>query len=149
MRKCGSLIGSYTIRPKGLIRSSIRRAGVQTFHDASSSECLRRSVTASLQPQQYRFPENSFIEEVSFVMQTHPEGEEELVVQPYSLKATRQTGFLVDFHFRLGKNVPFSRKIQQLSLSLDRNFRRNVDYYVDRSSKMRSFSNKRWPVLQE
>ena len=104
--------------------------------------CLRRSVESKLKTTEYRFPKNSFIEEVSFVMQTHPEGEEEIVVQPYSLKATRQTGFLVDFHFRLGKNVPFSRKIQQLSLSLDRNFRRNVDYYVDRSSKIRRFLEK-------
>ena len=110
--------------------------------------CLRRSVESKLKTTEYRFPENAFIEEVSFVMQTHPEGEEELVVQPYSLKARRQTGFLVDFHFRLGKSVPFSRKIQQLSLSLDKNFRRNVDYYVDRSSKIRRFLEKRWPVFE-
>jgi hypothetical protein len=110
--------------------------------------CLRRSVESELNITEYCFPENSFIEEVSFGMQTHPEGEEELVVQPYSLKATRQTGFLVDFHFRLGKNVPFSRRIQQLSLSLDKNFRRNVDYYVDRSSKIRRFLEKRWPVFE-
>lgn len=110
--------------------------------------CLRRSVESRLKKTEYRFPEKSFIEEVSFVMQTHPEGEEELIVQPYSLKATHQTGFLVDFHFRLDKNVPFSRKIQQLSLSLDKNFRRNVDYYVDRSSKIRRFLEKRWPVFE-
>jgi hypothetical protein len=109
--------------------------------------CLRRSVESQLKTTEYRFPENSFIEEVSFVMQTHPEGEEELVVQPYSLKATRETGFLVDFHFRLGKNVPFGRRIQQLSLSLDKNFRRNVDYCVDRSSKIRRFLDRRWPVF--
>jgi hypothetical protein len=110
--------------------------------------CLKRSVESRLKSTEYRSPENSFIEEVSFVMQTHPEGEEELVVQPYSLKATHQAGFLVDFHFRLGKNVPFSRKIQQLSLSLDKNFRRNVDYYVDRSSKIRQFLDARWPVFE-
>ncbi len=92
-------------------------------------------MVSRLKTTEYHFPENSFIEEVSFGMQTHPEWEEELVVQPHSLKASRQIGFLVDFHFRLGKNVPFSRKIQQLSLSLDKNFRRNVDYCVDRSSK--------------
>jgi len=92
-------------------------------------------VVSRLKTTEYHFPENSFIEEVSFGMQTHPEWEEQLVVQPHSLKASRQIGFLVDFHFRLGKNVPFSRKIQQLSLSLDKNFRRNVDYCVDRSSK--------------
>jgi hypothetical protein len=111
-------------------------------------ECLRRSVTASLSPQQYRFPENNFIQEVSLIMANHPEGNEALVIQPYFLKASRQIGLLVDFHFDLGRDVPFSRRIQQLSLSLDRNFRRNVDYYVDRSSKVRKFLESRWSVLQ-
>jgi hypothetical protein len=110
--------------------------------------CLRRSVESQLKAAEYHFPENRFIEEVSFIMQTHPEGEEELIVQPYHLKATRQTGFLVDFHFKLGKNVPFSRKIQQLSLSLDKNFRRNADYCVDRSTKIRRFLESRWPVFE-
>lgn len=109
---------------------------------------LRRAVQAKLNASEYRFPDNAFIDEVSLVIQTHPEGQEELVIQPYSLKTTRQTGFLVDFHFRLAKGVPFGRKIQQLSLSLDRNFRRNVDYCVDRSSKIRRFLEKRWPVFE-
>lgn len=111
-------------------------------------ECLRRSVTASLSPQQYRFPPNNFIQEVSLIMVAHPEGNEALVIQPYFLKVSRQIGLLVDFHFNLGQDVPFSRRIQQLSLSLDKNFRRNVDYYVDRSSKVRKFLEARWSVLE-
>ncbi len=71
-----------------------------------------------------------------------------LVVQPYFLKASHQNGFLVDFHFNLGHDIPFGRKIQQLSLSLDRNFRRNVDYYVDRSSKVRRFLESRWSLFE-
>lgn len=109
---------------------------------------LKRSVLAQLKSAEYRFPENSFIQEVSLTMQTHPEGEEELIVQPYSLKTTRQVGFLVDFHFRLREDIPFSRRIQQLSLSLDRNFKRNVDYCVDRTSKIRHFLEKRWSVFE-
>jgi hypothetical protein len=110
-------------------------------------EGLRRSVLASLQPKQYRFPANAFIQEVSLIMANHPEGDESLVIQPYYLKATRQIGLLVDFHFDLSPDVPFSRRIQQLSLSLDRNFRRNVDYYVDRSTKVRKFVEASWPAL--
>ena len=93
-------------------------------------------------------PKNSFIEEVSFIQKQHHEGDELLVVQPYFLKATRQFGYLVDFHFRLREGVPFSRKIQHLSLSLDRNFRRNLDYYVDRSSKVHTFVRERDDVFQ-
>jgi hypothetical protein len=109
---------------------------------------LRRSVETHLKATEYRFPESAFIDEVSFVMESHPEGQEELVIQPYSLKATRQTGFLVDFHFRLARGVPFNRKIQQLSLSLDRNFRRNSDYCIDRSTKIRQFLDRKWPVFE-
>jgi hypothetical protein len=110
--------------------------------------CLKRSIETVLRPDQYLFPANSFIPEVSLIMAAHQEGTEVLVIQPYFLKALRQLGFLVDFHFNLGEGVPFSRRIQQLSLSLDRNGRRNVDYYVDRSSKVRSFLESRWFVFE-
>jgi hypothetical protein len=111
-------------------------------------DCLKRSVVSSLDPAQYHFPENSFIQEVSLIMATHPEGDEQLVVQPYSLKALQKTGFLVDFHFRLRKDIPFNRRIQQLSLSLDKNFRRNVDYYADKSAKIRRFLDARWSLFE-
>lgn len=111
-------------------------------------DCLKRSVESSLETAQYHFPNNSFIQEVSFIMETHAEGEEELVVQPYSLKALQKTGFLVDFYFRMRKGVTFGRKVQQLSLSLDKNFRRNIDHYVDRSSKIRRFLDVRWSVFE-
>jgi hypothetical protein len=110
-------------------------------------DCLKRSVESSLEPAQYHFPDNSFIQEVSLVMATYPEGDEQLVVQPYSLKALHKTGFLVDFHFRLRKDIPFNRRIQQLSLSLDKNFRRNVDYYADKSSKIRRLLDARWSLF--
>jgi hypothetical protein len=58
-----------------------------------------------------------------------------------------QFGYLFDFHFRLHEGIPFSRKIQQLSLSLDSGFRRNLDYYVDRYSKIREFMRERQDVL--
>ena len=96
---------------------------------------LVASVERSLEPEQYRVPENEFIQEVSLIMERHPEGNELLVIQPYSLRASRQTGFLVDFHFELGKGVAFDRRVQQLSLSLNKNFRRNADHHVDRSAK--------------
>jgi hypothetical protein len=81
-------------------------------------------------------------------METHSEGDEQLVIQPYSLKSLHKIGFLVDFHFHLRKGVPFGRRVQQLSLSLDRNGRRNVDYYVDRSAKIRRFLDARWPIFE-
>jgi hypothetical protein len=90
-----------------------------------------------------------FIEEVSLIMETHPEGNELLVIQPYSLRASRQTGFLVDFHFELGEGVVFDRRVQQLSLSLNKNFRRNADHHLDRSAKIKHFLELRWGVFSE
>lgn len=110
---------------------------------------LRRSIESQLKPEEYWFPDNSFIAEASLTMQSHAEGDELLVIQPYSLKALRQTGFLVDFHFRLAKDVAFNRRIQQLSLSLDKNFKRNVDYYADRSSRIRRFLDAKWAIFEK
>jgi hypothetical protein len=112
-------------------------------------DCLKRSVVANLASDQFEFPANSFVQEVSLIMKKHEEGAETLEIQPYSLKATQQIGFLVDFHFRKSADVEFSRKVQQLSLSLDRNFRRNVDYYADRTAKLRSFLQERWHVFED
>ena len=108
---------------------------------------LRTAASKLLAPEQYRVPDNHFINEVSFIQNRYDEGEEELVVQPYYLRSTRQFGYLVDFHFRLRDGVPFSRRIQQLSLSLDKNFRRNLDYYTDRLAKIRDSVNSRQNVF--
>ena len=56
-------------------------------------------------------------------------------------------GFLVDFDFALGKGVVFDRRVQQLSLSLNKNFRRNADHHVDRSAKIKHFLELRWGVF--
>jgi hypothetical protein len=109
---------------------------------------LKQSITQRLSDKQYRLPKNHFYQDISLIMESHDEGDEVLVVQPYSLKAVNKTGFLVDFHFSLREGVPFNRRVQQLSLSLDRNFRRNVDYYVDRSSRIRRFLDQRWAIFE-
>ena len=96
---------------------------------------------------QVYLPGNRFILEVSFKQRKHEEGDELLVVQPYFMRAIHQFGYLMDFRFSLNEGEQFSRKIQQLSLSLDRRFRRNLDYYVDRSSKVQTFIRERQDVF--
>jgi hypothetical protein len=99
----------------------------------------------------WRVASDGFTTDVIFPVGAHPEGEEEVILQPYFLSATRQYGFLVDFHFRLADGIPFSRRVQQLSLSLDERFRRNLDYYADRLAKIEGFISNRWgqitPIL--
>ncbi|GEM_PF-250573 len=102
-------------------------------------QALVNAACKLLQPDQFYVPDNSFIKEISFIQRRHKEGNEQLEVQPYYLRSTGQFGYLVDFHFRLKPGVPFSRKVQQLSLSLDRSLKRNLDYYLDRYSKISAF----------
>ena len=109
---------------------------------------LKNAVVSQRNASEYRIREGGFIQELSLVMQTHPEGDETLVIQPYTLRASRQTGFLVDFHFSLRKGSSLNRRVLQLSLSLDRNLRRNLDYCLDRAAKIRSFLDRCWPVFE-
>ena len=108
---------------------------------------FRHSVESILQPADYEIPRDGFFEELSFNFAEYDEGHEQLTIQPYYLRQKRSFGWLVDFRFRVRKGVPFSRRIQQLSLSLDRNFKRNLDCYTDRRHKINSFLGQRRHVF--
>lgn len=108
---------------------------------------LRQAVQESLSDGEYEVPLSGFFEELSFNFTSHEEGREQLKIQPYYLRAKRIFGWLVDFHFRVREGVPFSRRVQQLSLSLDRNFKRNLDSYLDRRDRINSFLSKRRELL--
>ncbi|MBI3786062.1 MAG: piwi domain protein [Deltaproteobacteria bacterium] len=108
---------------------------------------LREAASRNLKNTEFSVPNRRFLDELSFIMACHAEGQELLVVQPYQLRASDQFGYLVDFHFRLGEGIPFSRRVQQLSLSLDRNFRRNLDFYSDRTDRIRRYLSDRARVF--
>jgi len=108
---------------------------------------LRQSAESKLKPEDVVVTGQGFINEIRFPLRKYNEGQEELIVQPYFLRVTRSFGFLVDFHFRLAEGVQYSRRVQQLSLSLDKHFKRNLDYYVDRISRIKKFVDERWSVL--
>jgi Piwi domain len=104
---------------------------------------------ANLLPAQFWISDRTFQPEIHFIMKSHPEGDEQLIVQPYRLRANGKFGWITDFHFRKKDDVVFSRKIQQLSLSLDKHFRRNLDYYVDRLGKISTFVRELRNILLE
>ena len=97
---------------------------------------LHTAARETLPSDGYRLS-SEFRKEISFIFHEHAEGFEELVVQPYFLRVKKRFGYLVNFHFKLREEIPFSRKVQQLSLSLDSRFRTNLDYYADRMKKIR------------
>ena len=79
---------------------------------------------------------------VSFTLDRYGEGDEIVWLRSYYLKSARQFGFLIDFHFRKKRDIPFSRRVQQLSLSLDSRGRENRNYYSDRYDKIGQFISK-------
>ncbi|MGO9599627.1 MAG: Piwi domain-containing protein [Isosphaeraceae bacterium] len=111
------------------------------------SHALKDSIRSHLRADEYFIPEKGFLDEVALFMIRHAEGHEELVVQPYHLGETRQFGCLADFHFRKRDGVPFSRRIQQLSLMLDSQGRRNLNAYIDRYEKILAFLKARSSIF--
>jgi hypothetical protein len=108
---------------------------------------LCQSVRATLQESEYDVPSGGFIEQLNFNFTEYDEGREQLTVQPYYLRDQHVFGWLTDFHFRVREGVPFSRRVQQLSLSLDANYKRNLDCYLDRTNRIKSFVNQRRSLL--
>lgn len=78
---------------------------------------------------------------VVFILKEYTEGNEIVWLQAYYLKSTKKFGFLIDFRFRKNDDVPFSKRVQQLSLSLDKQGRENKNFYSDRYDKLQHFIN--------
>ena len=62
--------------------------------------------------------ETKFRRFVSFVLREYSEGNEIIWLEPYYLASKKSFGFLIDFEFKTNPHIPFSRRIQVLSLSL-------------------------------
>lgn len=84
-------------------------------------------------------PQNSFRRVVYIKIASHKEGDETIWVEPYYLKSTGQFGILFDFEFKKSKNIPFSREVQRLSLSLNKDYGINKDFYIDKFNKIKLF----------
>ncbi len=82
-----------------------------------------------------------FSRSVSLIINKHKEGNEVINIEPYYFKEEKKFGFLVDFRFKSNHDITFTKKIQQLSLSLDKNFYSNKNYYSDKYDKLKVFVN--------
>lgn len=121
------------------------------FNNDLTQWALFRSIASqcaqTLPADRFWLPEKGFLREIHLNMRHHDEGDEQLILQPYFLRVAQEFGVLADFHFRKAPEVKFSRRVQQLSLSLGKDFRRNLDCYVDRFTKITEFLKERWDVL--
>jgi hypothetical protein len=79
---------------------------------------------------------------VSFTLQEYPEGVETVWMEAYYLKSVDKFGFLTDFHFKRANNATFSKRVQQLSLSLDKRGGENKNFYSDRYDRLETFVHK-------
>lgn len=66
-------------------------------------------------------------------------GDKTIWLEPYYLKTKQQFGFLIDFSFIKSKNYPFNREVQKFSLSLNSDYRSNVNYNIDKYQYILSF----------
>lgn len=82
---------------------------------------------------------DGFRRRVEIIMATYPEGKQVISLEPYLLRSRGQFGFLADFRFHPIKEHRGTRRSLQLSLSLDKNGRQNLNYYADRYSQLAAF----------
>ncbi len=69
-------------------------------------------------------------------------GQRAIRFEPYYLGIKKLFGFLVDFKFLKESKTQFNRKIQQLSFSLDENYRINTAYHLDKYRYIKNFLEK-------
>ncbi len=100
---------------------------------------LLQKAKSSLKSSLYSMPDKLFRKMLFFTLQEYPEGRETVWLEPYYLQPVQKVGFLLDFKFRRKPNIPFSKKIQKLSLSLDKDYKSNRNFYIDKYKKIEEF----------
>ncbi|MEM4314707.1 MAG: Piwi domain-containing protein, partial [Thermoplasmata archaeon] len=66
-------------------------------------------------------------------------GKKAIRLEPYYLKEKKLFGFLIDYKFLKNPDVPFNKRIQQLSFSLDENYKSNTNYHIDKYRYLSEF----------
>lgn len=79
-------------------------------------------------------------QQIQFIIKHQAEGEEVVWLTPYFLESTNEFGFLLDFKFVVKKDQPFNRRIQQLSLSLNSEYKSNNNLYFDKFNVLKNFA---------
>ena len=99
---------------------------------------LIQSCRNNLESSRFRVTKG-FLPRVEIITGTYPEGVQVISLEPYLLRSRGQFGLLADFRFHPTEEHQRTRRALQLSLSLDKNDRRNSNYYADRYSHLVAF----------
>lgn len=81
-------------------------------------------------------------------MKSEYEGEYE-IIDKYNKFVKNQYGFILDFSFRKYDSVPYGRRIQELSFSIDKAGKSNANSYLDKLNFTRHFIDKIFSSLSE
>lgn len=112
----------------------------------SLQEALIRSCQMRLKPDEYDISEK-IKRRIEIHIQRFPEGVQIVTVEPYFLYIAKQFGFLLDFHFRPLPAYRRTIRALQLSLSLNKNGKSNLDYYADRRMVLMDFMKRFIPRI--
>lgn len=92
--------------------------------------------------------EEGFNRFISVKIASYPgEGNEVINISPYYLKSNSKFGLLLNFDFQSITNQKATKRIQQLSLSLDKAGNSNKNYYNDKLLRIQFFVKKFFPKI--
>ncbi len=139
------------IKPTQFWFSFIKQVGFEPFVYSSKENVnltvrylfiflQQRSLEAAKIETEFKIFTNRVIKQVRFIIKHHLEGEEVIWLTPYFLEITNEYGFLLDFKFVMKDGQAFNRRIQQLSLSLNSEYKSNNNLYFDRFHKLKTFA---------
>jgi Piwi domain len=100
---------------------------------------LARRCDEELPHAEFRRDPKEFRRRLLFLLGEHPEGRQEIWLEPYYLDVCESFGFLGDFTFSPREEYGGTKRAQQLALSLDRKFLANTNFYADRFSALQVF----------
>ncbi|MDE0131521.1 MAG: Piwi domain-containing protein [bacterium] len=123
------------------------QGGIETaylaFDDAYATlDALRWAVLRSCQD---NLPDGTFRilggirKRVEITLDSFREGKQVIALEPYFLRVRGKFGILASFRFRSEEEYRYTRRSQQLSLSLDRHGNENLSYYADVFSHLSKF----------
>lgn len=72
-------------------------------------------------------------------MEKFKEGMSGVWIEPAFISSQNCFGLLLNHHFLKDNDQPFNREVQRLSLSLDRNYRANRNFYLDKRKQLLDF----------
>lgn len=100
---------------------------------------LKKKVINVLNDDDFFIPQKQLRKAIYFTIKQHQIGKETVWIEPFFLKSHQKIGFLIDFKFYKNYDVPFNKLVQQLSLSLDKFYRQNTNFYIDKLDKIKTF----------